>query len=167
MVDLPILHHMHLAIRKNNTQLLAQHIDLLLACRESHEMQEEERNRGKAMASLLDSLHLFPSPSWKEVTARSQLAGYAMALVGWGVPIYQGALGYLWSWLENQVMAGIKIIPLGQTQGQKLLLEIGEILPPLVERTLFLTVEEVGSTSPALAIASSQHETQYTRIYRS
>lgn len=166
-IDIPLLQNMHLAIQKNDQQLLDQLCDILLACRESHELQEEERIRGRAMSRLLDDLQIIPSPQWLKVTARSQLAGYAMAISQWEIPISQAALGYLWSWLENQVLTGIKIIPLGQTQGQVLLTEIGESLPAFVKKGLSLSLEEVGSSCPALALASSQHETQYTRIYRS
>ncbi|MCG8036223.1 MAG: urease accessory protein UreF, partial [Candidatus Thiodiazotropha taylori] len=77
------------------------------------------------------------------------------------------AEGYLWSWLENMTLAGVKIIPLGQMAGQRILQACIEQIPDLVRTGLSLHDEEIGLSSPAQAIASSLHETQYTRIYRS
>ena len=67
---------------------------------------------------------------------------------------------YLWAWLENQVMAAVKAIPLGQTQGQRMLLNLGG----LMEKT---KTEDVGNFTPGLAMLSSKHETQYSRLFRS
>ena len=76
-------------------------------------------------------------------------------------------LGYSWSWLENQVAATVKIIPLGQTDGQKLLNEIIKKIPIVVEEVEIINDNEIGISQPAFVIASCLHETQYTRINRS
>ena len=65
------------------------------------------------------------------------------------------------------MLAGIKTIPLGQTEGHGILLELGETVRENVERGLLTTDEDIGAANPALAIASCLHETQYTRLYRS
>ena len=64
-------------------------------------------------------------------------------------------------------MAAVKIIPLGQTQGQQLLQRLIPLIPELIISAKQLPDEEIGSSTPALAIASSRHETQYTRLFRS
>ena len=89
-------------------------------------------------------------------------AGQALA-----VPARDAALGYTWGWLENLVLATVKIIPLGQTQGQQLLQHLISEVPAAVDETLGLADDKIGASSPALAIASSAHETQYTRLFRS
>jgi len=61
----------------------------------------------------------------------------------------------------------VKIIPLGQTQGQQLLYRLVELVPDIIKQSMLLKEEEIGRSQPALAIASSLHETQYTRIFRS
>lgn len=64
-------------------------------------------------------------------------------------------------------MAAIKIVPLGQTDGQRILLALGAALPAHVERARTLPDESLGALAHGLAMASSWHETQYTRIFRS
>lgn len=167
MVDIPLLRLMHQACYRGSIAELGGYCDLLLACRESHEMQEEEKQRGRAMAVLLDGLGLLPDDGLKTVLSRSQLAGFAYAAQSWDIDLHVAALGYLWAWLENQVLAGVKIIPLGQTAGQRLLLELGEKIVPAVAYGMTLKEDEIGSSSPALALAGCFHETQYTRLYRS
>ncbi len=142
-------------------------IDLLLACRESRELRTEEMDRGRAMRSLLRGWASSRSGLDESVIARSQLAGFALFAARSEIALEAAATGYLWAWLENQVMAGVKIIPLGQTAGQRLLLELAGVIEPAVNRGLTLADDEIGASSPGLALASCFHETQYTRIYRS
>jgi urease accessory protein len=104
---------------------------------------------------------------WRPVIARSQAAGFAFAATAWAVPIRDALLGYAWAWLENLVLAGVKIIPLGQTQGQRILQRLVPEIPALAARALALQDDAIGASTPALAIASSAHETQYTRLFRS
>ncbi len=70
-------------------------------------------------------------------------------------------------WAENQVLAAIKLVPLGQTDGQKLLSSAIEMIPDQVVIGLSLKDAELGYTSPGQGIASALHETQYTRLFRS
>lgn len=167
MVDLPILGLMYAACRERNLAALDRRCDLLLACRESREFFAEESHRGRAMAVLLEGLGLLTDSTWKKVLCRSQLAGFAYAAAVWGINLRLATLGYLFAWLENQVLTGVKIIPLGQTAGQQLLLELGETLDGVVTRSMAVAEEEIGACTPALALASMLHERQYTRLYRS
>ncbi len=166
-VDIPILGLMHRACIERKPTTVENCCDLLLACRESKELKAEEGHRGRAMAVLLAGLGLVPDECWSRILSRSQLAGFAFAAASWGIEPERTALGYLWAWLENQVIAGVKIIPLGQTVGQQLLLQLGEQLPEAVSRGLTLPQEKIGASCPALALASALHEKQYTRLYRS
>ena len=85
-----------------------------------------------------------------------------------GIPELRQALAaYLWAWAENQVMAAVKAVPLGQSAGQRLLAGLGERIPALVEFALRLPEARWSNYTPGLAIASSRHETQYTRLFRS
>jgi urease accessory protein len=85
----------------------------------------------------------------------------------WQIPTQPALVAYLWSWLENQVMAAMKALPLGQTDGQRLLLALGDRLEAIAHTTTLLTDGEIGSFAPGLALLSSHHETQYSRLFRS
>jgi len=64
-------------------------------------------------------------------------------------------------------MAGVKLVPFGQQAAQTLLLDLGAGLPAALDRALALGDDQLGGGLPLLAIASSRHETQYTRLFRS
>ena len=96
-----------------------------------------------------------------------QLTGFAWSAQKLQIPLADAAAGYAWGWLENLALSGVKIIPLGQTEGQQILKELLEQIPTVVASGLEISDEDIGLSCPAQAIASSLHETQYTRIYRS
>ncbi len=166
-VDIPLLLRMYIAIQNNDQKKLTHWCRILLACRESSELQEEEQTRGRALTTLLESLNLLKTRISTTTLQKSQLAGYVLAAIQWKIGLQDAAQGYVWAWLENQVITGIKIIPLGQTQGQQLLMQFIPEIPRIVEYGFQIKDREIGASSPALALACSMHETQYTRLYRS
>jgi len=166
-LDLPVLMRLHKAVEAEDQEALQHWNTFLLACRETAELRLEERNRGRALADLLVKLELHGSEPWKPTLAETQLAGFALAACRWAIPLEQAALGYAWNWLDNLVLAAVKLIPLGQTQGQQVLERLSPTIPPLVSIATGLPDDEIGAANPALAIASSLHETQYTRLFRS
>lgn len=166
-VEIPVLARLHRAVLAGDGQALADWSRWLLASRETSELRDEERQRGRALASLLVELDVPLAKDWRPTLATCQSAGFALAAAAWDIPLPQAALGLAWSWAENLVLAGVKLIPLGQTAGQRLLRDLGPVLVEAVRRGLSLGDEELGASAPALAIASSQHQTQYCRLFRS
>jgi|AVFP01.1.fsa_nt_gi urease accessory protein len=166
-LDLPLLVRMADAVDAAADAALANWIDLLLAGRESSELRAEEGHRGRALADLLRAWALPRADALHVLLARSQAAGFAFAARRWGVETRPMALGYAWAWAENLMLAGVKIVPLGQRQGQQALARLSAQLPTVVETGLRLTDDEIGASSVALAIASARHEQQYTRLFRS
>ena len=92
---------------------------------------------------------------------------FACAVARWKISAEPALVAYLWAWLENQVMAALKAVPLGQTDGQRMLLKLGDRLAAIAARAASLDDDELGSFAPGLALVSSQHETQYSRLFRS
>jgi urease accessory protein len=131
--------------------------ETFLASRETAELRAETVQMGYSLNRLLPELGVEPCP-YEEP---SFPAAYAQAARAWGIPARQALTAYLWAWLENQVMAAVKAVPLGQTDGQKMLLALGAKLHEEVDE------EEPGNFAPGLAILSSLHETQYSRLFRS
>lgn len=166
-VDLPLLLRLQAAARAGDLAALGGWTDQLLASRETAELRSEESNRGRALADLLVALALPGAAEWRPRLARSQAAGYAYAAAAWRIAPEVAATGYAWNWLEGLVLAAVKILPLGQTQGQQVLLRLADAIPGSLERARALDDDAIGASSPALAIASSRHETQYTRLFRS
>jgi len=166
-LEVPLLARLYRASTENDSGALSYWSHYLLACRETSELREEERNRGRALAALLPNLGVPVKEQNLQLLKSCQLIGFAHAACYWQIPLQSSAAGYLWGWLENIVLAGVKIIPLGQTAGQKIIAELTAAIPELVEQGLAIADELIGASCTSQAIASSLHETQYTRIYRS
>ena len=139
---------------------------LFLASRESAELRAETAQMGYSLARLLPGLIAAPL----KLDALEEIAyptAYACAVAHWQIDATQALIAYLWSWLENQVIAALKAVPLGQTDGQKILLALGDAVTRAAENAATLDDDEIGNFAPGLAILCSQHETQYSRLFRS
>lgn len=170
-VDLPWLLRLHQAWRRGDAAATAAAADELLAWRETAELRAEERQLGQALARLLYSLDVEAAAPWQTggvQAGRATLAGMlALAAVHWGMAAGLIAEAYAWMWLENQVAAAVKLIPLGQTDGQRLLASLATGLPALTAQAATLRDADIGAGLPGLALASALHETQYSRLFRS
>ncbi|MBD5801503.1 Urease accessory protein UreF [Azoarcus sp. Aa7] len=143
-----------------------------LASRETAELRAETVQMGYSLVRLLADLDAFASlPGWRErLRALDEPAfptAWAAAAAAWAIPVGMALPAYLWAWLENQVMAAVKAVPLGQSAGQRLLATLGARIPELATQAAQLPADEWSNFTPGLALASSRHETQYTRLFRS
>lgn len=166
-LEVPLFARLYHASARQDNQALSYWTHYLIASRETKELRLEERNRGRAMASLLPELGIPVATDSMTLFRQCQLTGFAHAAHYWQIPLNDAVAGYLWGWLESITLAGVKIIPLGQTAGQKIITELTTAIPDTINTGLKLPDEAIGASSTAQAIASSLHETQYTRIYRS
>lgn len=166
-VDLPLLQRMYGAWQRDDMDAALRWNRYLLACRESGELWQEDCTMGRSWARLARDLAPDFPAQLGATTALSYATVFSWLSVHWAVELEQTLAGYLWAWCENQVAAAIKLIPLGQTAGQRLLLELGEVSPAIVAATLTCADDDLGMTAHGLGIASAQHETQYTRLFRS
>ncbi len=140
-----------------------------LASRETEELRLETEQMGWSAQALLrdwaqgDIL-------WQDLLARRPVAlptVMAALAVFEGVSIAVGATAYSFAWIEGQVMAGSKSIPLGQASIQRVIRAQRLQCSESVEHALQMTKADLQTFSPGLALLSSQHETLYTRLYRS
>ena len=143
-----------------------------IASRESSELRAETLQMGYSLVRLLTGLDTFAAvPGWRgRLVAVPEAAfptAWSAAAAAWQVPPDMALCAYLWSWLENQAMAAIKLVPLGQSAGQRLLAALGERIPAVVARAATLPEDDWSNFTPGLALAASRHETQYTRLFRS
>ncbi len=166
-VDVPILARLTDAEAAADDASLAHWSALLAAMRGTAELAAEDRRMGLALARLLVELDVPRAARWQGHPHAGLAPLWACAAVAWEIPLPQAALGLLWSIAEQQVGAAVKLVPLGQSQGQRILLELGRRLPGWCAAGLALPDEAIGAQTPGLALASSHHETQYTRLFRS
>lgn len=162
-VDLPLLLRTYDAFAANDLAQAEYWNALLLACRETYELRLGDCATGTALARLLPELGV-ELPALDEPAFMTL---FALAAVRWQIPAHDCALGYAWTWLENQVVAVTKLLPLGQTHAQQLLSALQTQIPDALAAAIAVDDEEIGSSLPGLALAGIHHETQYTRLFRS
>jgi urease accessory protein len=117
------------------------------------------RNRDAPDARLATLAALTPAPTWP--------IAFALAAAQTGAPLEASLLSFAFGWAENMVQAAIKAVPLGQSAGQRILARLSATIPDAVARAMQAAPAEAQAFSPMLAILSAQHETQYSRLFRS
>ena len=137
--------------------------DFFLASRETAELRAETVQMGFSLARLLEDL----GAGTIDLEEPAFPAAFAFAVSAWGIEARAALQAYLWAWLENQVMAAVKSVPLGQTDAQAMLLRLGGRLAHLADEVTRIQDEELVNFTPGLAILSARHETQYSRLFRS
>ena len=164
-VDLPVLQGAMQALAADDLADWQEWNDIALANRETRELRFTDAAMGQALKRLLGTLSIaMPVSAQQDVSFVSLCAGAAHS---WQMAFDLAAYGYLWSWLENQIAAATKLVPLGQTQAQLLLGRIQLAIPEAIAVANTLDRDSLGGSLPGLALASSWHETQYTRLFRS
>lgn len=169
-LDLPVLLRLHAAFLAGDAQAVRHWNAELIAHRETAELRLEERARGRSLLRLLEGIGEPTAAAWATEPAGRELgycAAFALAAARWNIPPAWACEGWAWAWLEAQVIAGVKLIPLGQLQGQRLLQALRAQIGPAIAIATSLTDDDIGSSAPGLALASTRHEDQYTRLFRS
>lgn len=166
-LDVPVLFRLYVAWAAEDGEQVECWAAFLRASRESAELQAEDRQLGGALARLLADLEFPEARPWTHHPCRSFAVLFALAATRWRIPVKDMLGGYLWAWGENQVAAAIRLVPLGQTAGQRILSQLVQRIPCAVERALGFGDDDVGFFTPGLGIASAAHETQYSRLFRS
>lgn len=164
-VDLPLLARCMQALKRGDFEQLTHWNDFLIACRETKELRLTDLAMGEALQRLLPTLGVDPLFAKREPVSFATL--FAVACSQWNISEEGACLGFAWAWLENQVAAATKLVPLGQTQAQTLVTRLQLILPDAVILSSQVNDDQLGSCLPGFALASALHETQYSRLFRS
>ncbi len=162
-MEAPILHSLIRSFDKNDSSEIQELNERFLASRETAELRAETVQMGYSMKRLFADLGLGEVP----LAEPAFPAAYAFAVSQWKIDPDAALQAYLWAWLENQVTAAVKAVPLGQTDGQRILLSLGSLLPALAEKAKNMKEQDTGNFAPGLAMLSARHETQYSRLFRS
>jgi urease accessory protein len=97
--------------------------------------------------------------------------GYPVAVgaaaAGHGIPLELALTAFLHAVSANLVSAGVRLIPLGQTDGQRVLRALEPVVEATTRRALTVPLDEIGSATFRADLAGMHHERQYTRLFRS
>jgi urease accessory protein len=182
-VDLPILKRLHHAWsayfieheeadgkvneENSNRESLKAWNATLLAFRETKELYLEDIQVGDAFkqwhksqsAEHLEKLELVDKPT--------VACMYALNGVIKGLTVEECLIGFVWSWLENQITSASKAMPMGQTDGQSIIRHLIPEIEAVVENAMQLEDDDIGSGLVGLSMSSALHENQYSRLFRS
>ena len=167
--DLAVIAQAVAAWRQDQPARIRQLNDWVLQTRETSELRAQTEQMGR---SLLAWLGNHDGANARQIQACSELPptypiAFALAASQTGAGVRDCLLAYAFGWAENMVQAALKSVPLGQSSGQRILARLSRNIPAAVEAAMQLPGDERQSFSPMLAILSSQHETQYSRLFRS
>lgn len=166
-VDWPILYRMYYSIKNYDINKFAYYIMRLMSLRETKELRAEERHRGRSIVRLMFQWSLNVDNFLLFLLQESGLASFAWLGFKWNIPLQGLALGYGYIIVENIIISGLKLVPFGQKVAQKLLMQSVDLLIPAWNKSCLVTDSELGSSFPMQSIASSCHETQEFRLFRS
>ena len=162
--------HAHRAVEQLDDTALAAVAELAVAFAPSKERHLETIAQGNAFlaatraawpCAAIDRLvGVSPGPCAHPVAVGAAAAGH-------GIPVAPALAAYLHALTANLISAGVRLIPLGQTDGQRVLAALEPVIAVAAARALTTPLDEVGSAAFRADLASLRHETQYTRLFRS
>lgn len=171
--DLALTARAHCAWRRGDVEAILELNTWVATTRESHEIRQQTEQMGRSLVEWMknrpvDARHtdqlgalaaLRPAPTWP--------VAFALAAFQAGAPCRESLLCFAFGWAENMVQAALKSVPLGQAAGQRILSALAAEIPASVEAAMQLSEAERQICTPMFAILSAQHETQYSRLFRS
>jgi urease accessory protein len=167
--DMAVMAQAIAAWRSGDLERITQLNDWLLQTRETSELRAQTEQMGRSLYTWLRNddgtnrallAHCEQLPPTYPVT-------FALAASQLDAPVRECLLAFAFGWAENMAQAAIKSVPLGQTAGQRILARLSQAIPAAVQTAIDLPDDERQAFSPMLAILSAQHETQYSRLFRS
>ena len=130
----------------------------LLACRPTPRAQAEDRQLGAALARTLGALDVPHAAPWAGRDDVTHAAMFALAAARFEIPTGVALVGYAFAWAEAQTSAAVRLVPLGQSAGQRILAAAGDAIPAAAAAALALDDDDIGAAAPGQAMASALHE---------
>ncbi|NJS36204.1 MAG: urease accessory protein UreF [Brachymonas sp.] len=156
------------AIRRGDAERLRELNAWVLATRETSEFRLQTEQMGRSLIEWLKVQEPdFDAAMWFAHQTPSYPIAFSLAAARTQASVRDIALAFTFGWAENMVQAAIKAVPLGQTAGQKILQRLSQDISQAVDTAMQVSDSERQAFLPMLAILSSQHETQYSRLFRS
>ena len=168
--DAILLAHAHRAAASGDLERLAEANDLALALAPSRELRLETSQQGR---SFLDAtLAAWPTPALADLAeALPDEVAYPIAIgacaAAHGLPLAPTLEGYLLAFVQNLVSAAVRLAPIGQTGGTRVVARLTPAVAALAAAVPALTLDDIGGATFRADLGSFLHETQYTRLFRS
>lgn len=171
-LEAPVFCRLHRACQSKDLDAMQRWNNYFLASRDSAEFRAETVQMGYSLAKLLRDL--FPAnglmewlPPTVSEASLSFPAAMSAACVVLDTPLQDSLHAYLFAWTENQVLAALKAVPLGQVSGQRMLFALEAPILDAATKAMTLEDDDISNWTPGLSFLSMRHETQHSRIFRS
>lgn len=162
--ELPVLRHLY---ESNTVDEFSFWTQRAIAMRNTFELRKEEDDKGKAFVRLISSLLLTDNKEFLEVARNSYLSAFSLYAKSEELSLEMMLQCYLFSYIESQCIAAVKLVPLGHTDAWKCIKNASHLSDEIIEKSLTVKDDELGAGLVNLSILSVKHETQYSRIFRS
>lgn len=169
-LEAAIMQRAYMAAHRQQSKTIEYWNQWLSAWRETAEMRSQSWQMGRSLLRLFADLEpdLAPQlPSFLEEENCNFAIAYALITQIWKIPLAEATLIYLHSWAANLISAAVRAVPLGQTEGQRLLRQLMPVLETAQLQIQSLTTADLMACSWGPTLASMQHETLYSRLFRS
>jgi len=169
-IDAALLAAAWRAATESDDRQMAELVDLGMAWRGTAETALESAAQGAAFLTITRAAWPHPRLEALAASAGNQMAlslavGAAAAIHA--MPLAPVLTAYLQAFAANLVSAGVRLVPLGQTDGQRATAALESVVARAVEAALAADLDDLGTAAPLLDWCSMKHETQYTRLFRS
>jgi urease accessory protein len=167
--DAIFLAHAWRAVAGGDERLLAETAELAAAFAPSAERRLETLAQGAAFLEATRAV--WPAPELDRLAADGAEVAYPVAVgtcaAAHGLALAPTAQAFVQAFAANLVSAGVRLIPLGQTDGLRVQARLEPLIPRVASEALAAGLDDVGGAAVMADIASMRHETQYTRLFRS
>jgi urease accessory protein len=152
---------------------LADILMLAAALRGSSELALESAAQGRALLTLLRQA--WPAAPLDALAALcrqlevepAHAVTVGVACAAHGLPLQPCVVAFLHGFAANLISAGVRLVPLGQTDGQRLTAALEGTIQAVAADALAASLDDLGTASPMIDLCAIAHETQYTRLFRS
>ena len=168
--EAPIFWRLLQALSNRDEQAVTHWTERFIASRDTNEFRAETIQMGYSLNKLVLDLKIADDSLQKIMTNQAEIplpTAFAYAAIALEISHEAALMGLLFSIVENQMLVCVKSVPLGQVSGQRLLLSLHPKIEAIAHQVQHITDDELSNWAPGLFILSMQHETQYSRIYRS
>jgi urease accessory protein len=171
--DLAVVAKAIAAWRRDDLDRIDELNNWVLQTRETSELRLQTEQMGRSMLDWLRKQPSFHGNFHVDKNEHDFLKSptyplvFALAASSTQASVRDCLMSFAFGWAENMTQAAVRAVPLGQTDGQRILANLAEHIPAAVDAAMRLQDSERQAFSPMLAILSSQHETQYSRLFRS
>ena len=178
-----LVDQLHLALSHGDLAIAAQAIEAwrqadldritalnawVLQTRETSEMRLQTTQMGRSLVEWMRNHEVVQDKvEWLAGNDPTYPVAFALAASQTQAPVRDCLIALAFGWAENMMQAALKAVPLGQSSGQRILARLAADIPAAVDRAMALSDDDRQAFSPMLAILSAQHETQYSRLFRS